>query len=107
MLITSVFGAAPRLLKRDRVSRAARVVWSRCALILRRSAGESVQGARIAPVRPLSSWLARLRPVGGSLRDRVMHSSLVPFEMRARIYWHKYRHTWIARRPDDFIGKLH
>ena len=36
-----------------------------------------------------------------------MHSSLLPFEVRARVYWHKYRHTWIARRPDDFIGKLH
>jgi TupA-like ATPgrasp len=36
-----------------------------------------------------------------------MHSSLLPFEVRARIYWHKYRHTWIARRPDDFMGKLH
>jgi hypothetical protein len=49
----------------------------------------------------------RLRAAGGRLRDSVMESSLLPFEMRARIYWHKYRHTWIARRPDDFSGKLH
>ena len=35
-----------------------------------------------------------------------MRSPLLPFGVRARLYWRTHQRSWVARRPEDFKGKL-